>query len=110
MVPASHSRAIVSEVSRAEMMVEAASSYETLPAYAAFTVDLEGNIWVRESRQTDESVRTWVVFSGEGVCLGTVETPGGVTVYEIGPNYLLGEAVDAMGVERVEMYGLSKGT
>jgi hypothetical protein len=36
-------------------------------------------------------------------------TPPGVTVYDIGQDYILGRHVDELGVERVVVYGLDRG-
>ena len=68
----------------------------------------QGNLWVKEySRPTDERPR-WSVFDREGRWLGTVETPDGFRVQQIGPDWILGVEKDELEVEHVRMYPLVK--
>jgi hypothetical protein len=85
---------------------------ETHPFFDALELDTAGYLWVREPLPGDavdgEAPRTWQVFDPEGVWLGSVETPAGVRVTEIGEDYLLGIVRDEFDVEYVRMYRLER--
>ncbi len=50
----------------------------------------------------------WTVFDREGRVLGLVETPGGLTIFEIGEDYILAKVTDDLGVEYVRLWGLMR--
>lgn len=83
---------------------------ETFPAYAGIEGDALGYLWVREfKRPGDESENpVWTVFDPEGRALGFVETPAGLTIYEIGADYILGKRTGELDIESVELWGLSR--
>jgi hypothetical protein len=81
---------------------------ETMPAFRALTTDSEDNLWVEEYRRPGDDVPRWSVFDPEGRFLGVVTGPAGVSVMDIGADYLLGRVTDDMDVERVVMYALVK--
>jgi hypothetical protein len=85
---------------------------EAHPFFDALELDTTGHLWAREPLPGDaedgEAPRTWQVFDPEGVWLGSVETPAGVRVTEIGEDYLLGIVRDDLDVEYVRMYRLVK--
>lgn len=83
---------------------------ETFPAFAAAMTDLVGHLWVREYEIPGEAGAdpVWTVFDPEGRVLGFVETPGGLDVYEIGEDYILGLATDELGVEFVQVWSLER--
>ncbi|HSG82550.1 MAG TPA: hypothetical protein VLC48_09885 [Gemmatimonadota bacterium] len=78
---------------------------ETMPAYASFLLDAEGNLWVEEYRIGDEEPQ-WAVFNPEGRFLGIVEVPRQGQVMEIGSDYVLGVWSDELGSEQVRLYEL----
>jgi hypothetical protein len=53
--------------------------------------------------------RRRVVFNAVGHVLGRLETPLGLTIYEIGSDYVLGMQRDAEDVEHVVVLRLQKG-
>ncbi len=55
-----------------------------------------------------EAPRLWTVFDPEGRVLGLVETPEGLWIHEIGEDYILGTAWDALNVEYVQVWGLER--
>ncbi|MDX1395655.1 MAG: hypothetical protein R3195_14830 [Gemmatimonadota bacterium] len=67
------------------------------PAYERFLEDFEENLWVamydpdHANRGLPASDR-WVVFDREGRWLGSVDTPPGLAITEIGSDYVLGIA------------------
>lgn len=83
---------------------------EALPWISGIVVDADGHVWVEEYRpRFDPSRPEWGVFDGEGRWLGRVPVPAGLTPTEIGADYALGIARDALGVEYVRRYPLSRG-
>ena len=80
----------------------------TLPFFEKLLVDEVGNLWVRDYRPTGEFRQLWSVFDRTGRWLGEVETPEAIDVFRVGDDYLLGRAKDAMEVESVHLYRLSK--
>jgi hypothetical protein len=53
-------------------------------------------------------VARWSVFDPDGAVLGTIETPQGLVVYQIGEDFLLGRMRDDFGVERVVRFPLDR--
>jgi hypothetical protein len=82
---------------------------ELVPAVEGIIVDGLGDVWVQEYRLPWQQARVWHVLSPDGTWLGDMTTPPGVTVYDIGQDYILGRHVDELGVERVVVYGLDRG-
>ncbi len=83
---------------------------ERFPAFRTLLTDPLDHLWVRETTlpDADRPAPLWTVFHPEGKALGFIETPAGLTVYEIGADYLLGRATDEMGVESVQVWGLER--
>ena len=83
---------------------------DAFPAFGSVVGDALGHLWVAEfKRPGDDHARTlWTVFDPDGRALGLVETPAFVTVFEIGEDYILGEATDELGVEYVRIWGLDR--
>ena len=71
-------------------------------------MDAKGNLWVQEYETRDESEPQWSVFDTEGVLQGTLSVPTGVTLTDIGDDYVLGHWRDDLDVEHVRMYALVK--
>ena len=83
---------------------------ERFPAFRMLLTDPLDHLWVREATLPgmDRPAPLWTVFDSEGRALGFVETPDGLTIHEIGADYLLGRATDEMGVESVQVWGLER--
>jgi len=81
---------------------------ETMPAFGELLVDRAGNLWAADVTALERDARRWNVFDRDGVWLGSVTTPPGLNVREIGADYVLGHATDDDEVERVFVYGLVK--
>jgi hypothetical protein len=83
--------------------------------------DATGDLWVQERELAHQlpaaggfqpivnAASRWSVFDPDGSWLTTVTMPASFRVFEIGDDYLLGLARDAIGVEQVRVYHLSKG-
>lgn len=91
-----------------ERVVRDAPVPATMPAYSAFRVDAEGNLWVRVYAPPGEPAVTWRVFDPRGRWLGEVDLPEGLDVTEIGADYLLGIVRDELDVEYVRLYRIEK--
>jgi hypothetical protein len=53
-----------------------------------------------------ESEPAWAIMDTDGRWLGTVHTPPGLRIYEIGADYVLGVWRDELNVEYVRTYAL----
>ena len=83
---------------------------ETFPAYAGLEADALGYLWVREYDPpgTGRETPLWTVFDPDGRARGFVETPSGLTIYEIGEDYVLGKRTADLDVESVELWTLAR--
>lgn len=83
---------------------------ESFPAYSRMRGDALGNLWVGEFRLPEAAYEgaLWTVFDAEGRVLGFVETPGGLSIFEIGGDYILGSTTDEMDVEYVQLWELAR--
>lgn len=57
-----------------------------------------------------EGDSSWYVFDGRGAWLGEVSTPPGLSIFEIGADYVLGLRRDQLGVQFVVMLPLDRGS
>lgn len=76
------------------------------PAFSRLLVDRTGALWVL----MPGAGNSWTVFAPDGTWLGTVTTPEGLRVDEIGPDYVLGVWRQRHGQERVRVYPLTRGS
>ena len=81
---------------------------KAMPAYGELRVDRGGALWVEEYRATEDAPSRWTVFDSTGRVLGTVGTPRGLRIDDIGDDYLLGVYRDSLDVEHVRMHGIVK--
>lgn len=79
------------------------------PAFGRMLVDRTGALWLSAPLNPPASASTWNVFAPDGTWLGTVTTPEGLRVDEIGSDYVIGVWRQRHGQERVRMYPLSRG-
>ena len=83
---------------------------ESFPAFRTLLADNLDHLWVREATLPgiDRPAPLWTVFDPEGRVLGFIETPGGLTILEIGADYVLGHTTDDLGVESVQVWPLER--
>jgi len=81
---------------------------DRLPAYDRLFFDPDGDLWARHYVVADERPSHWSVFDPSGRWLGVVVIPGGLRLFDIGDDYVLGRATDSLGVEYVEEHRLDK--
>ena len=76
---------------------------ERMPLYRRLLVDAQRNLWAERFRPFRESESSWYVFDEQGVWLGEVATPPGLSIFEIGTDYVLGVRRDELDVPFVVM-------
>lgn len=83
---------------------------EGFPAFRSVLADPLGHLWVEEYAppDVDRPAPLWTVFDPDGRALGFVETPAGLSIFEIGADYLLGRATDELGIERIQVWALER--
>ncbi len=83
---------------------------ESFPAYRSLMTDALDHLWVREATLPgmERPAPLWSVFDADGRILGFIETPSGLTIQEIGADYLLGTTTDDLGVESVQLWALER--
>lgn len=80
-----------------------------MPAFGRMLVDRTGALWLSAPLNPPASASTWNVFAPDGTWLGTVTTPDGLRVDEIGADYVIGVWRQRHGQEHVRVYPLSRG-
>ncbi len=81
---------------------------ETVPAFTSLLVDDLGLVWASWYVWDPARPTTWTVFDPDGRALGTVETPAGFDVQQIGADFMLGLARTELDVEQVRRYRLDR--
>ena len=84
---------------------------ERLPAYSFFTEDALGYLWVYEYEAPGEEApgQLNTIFDPEGRVLGYFETPEGMSLLEIGADYILAKVRNDLDVESVQLWPLERG-
>lgn len=94
---------------QARQSLEDGEYYPLLPAMSEdVKIDALGHVWLGHYHQPGHSTERWEVFDLAGVWLGTVETPPGFEVHEIGTDRVLGVAKDEYDVPYVQVLGLDR--
>ena len=93
-----------------ESMLEGLVFPEHIPVYQSLLVDTEDHLWVERYRTTWEDERRWWVFDPSGRWMGEAPVPTDLDIREVGSDYVLGVRRDESNVERVVVYGLSRGS
>lgn len=89
----------------------AAPVAEHFPVFTSIMIDALEHLWIREYDlpREERPAPLWTVFDPEGQVLGFVETPAELRmVYEIGEEYILGHAMDELGVEMIQVWRLER--
>jgi hypothetical protein len=95
---------------RARALVGSLPVPSSRPAYTELLVDSEGCIWAGsfQGLANLEDPRAWEVFSAEGQWLGTRRTPTRFAPFQIGPDHVLGRALDHWDAETVQVLRLRR--
>jgi hypothetical protein len=83
---------------------------ERRPAWSGLRRDASGYLWLRVGRHfppTAPSSR-WRIVSPAGVWLGDLSLPDGFEPLDLGIEAVAGVHTDALGVQRVQVYGLHR--
>jgi hypothetical protein len=75
--------------------------------FAGLRMDAEGNAWV-ERHPAPGADTPWDVFDAEGRLLGTVTTPAGLRVTQIGADFVAGVWKDELDVAHVRVHRIVK--
>jgi hypothetical protein len=81
---------------------------ERMPALTALLPGGRGNWWIQEPPAAETGETAWSLVGGDGRLLGTLRTPAGLTVREIGTDWVLGIVLDDADVEHVRLYALER--
>lgn len=91
-----------------EAMLDGLVFPDYLPVYETLLADSEGLLWVKPYTPQWERAGDWWVFDSSGRWLGNVPIPPGLTLLDVGSDYILGSVRDEQDVERVLMYNLDR--
>lgn len=91
-----------------ERMLEEMPYPERAAAFETFRVDTEGNLWLRPYAEPGVESIGWQVVAAGGRWLGAVEVPAGLTVFQIGRDFLLGRREAEYGTHQVVLHRLEK--
>ena len=81
----------------------------TLPAYTSLVAD-RGGLWARRYSLPDAAAAHWDVFGADGRHEGRVELQATLRVVAVSDDRLLGIGRDALGVERVQVWNVTRGS
>lgn len=84
---------------------------EHLPAFAGIRGDdAMGHLWVYEYEAPGEETAgtLFTIFDPEGRLLGSFEMPEGMSILEIGVDYILGRVENELGVQSVQLWPLER--
>lgn len=81
---------------------------ETMPFFDRILPDPTGSLWMKRVLPPADQRTVWSVFSPHGALLGDVETPPGLTVFQIGEDFVLGRWQDDLDVEHVRLHRLER--
>ena len=106
----------IPEEERAERRQQMRESYqevplpETFPAFERALADVADHLWVQEYDLPGEEGPNpvWTIFDPDGRVLGYMETPAGLSIFEIGEDHILARATDDLGVEYVQVWSLER--
>jgi len=80
---------------------------ERLPAISALFVDSEGLVWIQTTPPGAKTL-DFLVIAGDGRVVASAQVPLGITLFEIGRDYLLGSYTDSGDEMHVVMYRLRR--
>ncbi len=79
-----------------------------LPATTAMIRSRDGDVWVSASTSARDTLRTWYVVSPRGRVLARVDLAMHLELLDAGRDFVLASRRDTLGLERVELFGLSQ--
>lgn len=83
---------------------------DMMPALGALLVDSRGWLWAADYAVPGARQNTWTVLDPDGQVIGRLSTPEGLSVLDIGVDYILGLWRDpATDVEHIRLHSLTHG-
>lgn len=96
-------------IDRIRQALEEGTYFPVLPGTSAdLRVDALGNLWVGRYHFPGLITDEWEVFDPDGFWLGTVRTPPGLSVHEIGVDRIIGVAKGDYDVPYVQVHRLDR--
>jgi hypothetical protein len=81
---------------------------DSVPAADAILVDALDHVWAMRYQLPWDTARVYEVFEPSGRWLGSLTSPRGLEIFQIGADFILGRHRDDDGVERVVVYRLNR--
>lgn len=81
---------------------------EALPYYRSALTDPDGRLWIEQYPSPGARDLRWLVFDRDLRLVAQLEVPASLSLYQVGPDWVLGVGRDEMGVERVLKYGFRR--
>jgi hypothetical protein len=82
---------------------------KSLPAYRAFVVDADDNLWVQDYPRAKVPTVRWTVFGKDGRQRMELALPAALEIHEIGRDHVLGRYVDPHeGIPQIRLYRLTR--
>jgi hypothetical protein len=81
---------------------------ETLPAYGAFLIDSDGNLWVERYDFDYAAPTRWAIFAPDGRLVGPVELPARFQPMHIAGGLVIGRQRDDLDVESLVVYPIDR--
>ena len=91
-----------------EAALDSAPYPESLPAYERLLADPAGHLWVLDYSIRYGQPQSWSVFDPGGRWLGTVQTPAGLRVEQVGDHWVIGVWRAPSGEQHVRMYEIRR--
>ena len=88
---------------------EATPVPETKPYFDRLLVDPEGYLWVRRESPVSPAGARWDILAPDGSWMGSLRTPTGLEVTQVGADFVLGIWTNDLGVEDVRAFLLQRG-
>jgi hypothetical protein len=90
-------------------LLEGAPVPSRMPPLTALEIDSAGNLWVQDPQKPGNARESvWRVLAPDGRMQGTVRLPAGLSVKQIGSDWVLGVVVDRDEVEHVRVHRLTR--
>ena len=80
------------------------------PAYGRLLADAAGYLWIAQYADPSHDAPRWDVLDASGRWVGVVDVPDRFRPIQVGSDWILGVARDELGVERIELHLLHRGS
>ncbi len=91
-----------------ERWLAAVTYPDTKPAFRELATDRAGRLWVASWPKAGTERDNWIVFASDGRMIATVDAPEGLTLMDIGDDYVVSLWKGELGVEYVRVHELVK--